>query len=76
MIRSIAVLVAEARASKASAVELGEQILTEYERAWELLRSGSKVAAALAFEDWEHFWIACYPPCAVSDPSRPAREVG
>lgn len=25
------------------------------------LRNGTKVAEALAFEDWEHFWIASFP---------------
>ena len=63
MIRTIAALTADARAAKASVQNLGAAILAEYERAWAELRNGSKVAAALAFEDWEHFWIACYPPC-------------
>lgn len=62
MIRSIAALVADARAAKASVQDLGAAILEEYERAWAELGNGSKVAAALGFEDWEHFWIACYPP--------------
>jgi len=41
---------------------LAAAVLAEYERAWAELRKGSKVRAALAFEDWEHFWISCHSP--------------
>ena len=40
---------------------LAAAIRDEYEHAWATLRNGTKVAEALAFEDWEHFWIASSP---------------
>ncbi len=57
-IRPISALAAEHTTVPA----LAAAILAEYERAWAELRNGSKVCAALAFEDWEHFWIASFPP--------------
>ena len=57
-IRPICALAAE----HTNVPDLAAAILAEYERAWGELGKGSKVRDALAFEDWEHFWISCHSP--------------